>query len=162
MRRDSHPRTEDGKPAHKYLSAFGDVRHLFFAPGAGAWLADAGVRVVLVESEKASLSVTSAALRAGRPVLAIALGGCWGWRGRCGKTTDASGARVDEMGPLPDLARVTWQGRDVVILFDSNAATNDKVQAAQRALAAELARRGANVIAELPVEDGLKRAGQLS
>ena len=60
------------------------------------------------------------------------------------------------MGPLPDLAHVTWPGRDVVILFDSNATTNNKVQAAQRALAAELTPRGANVrITELPVEDGV-------
>jgi Protein of unknown function (DUF3631)/Domain of unknown function (DUF3854) len=155
LRRDN-PEMEDGKPKNKYLSAYGDNRHLYFPPGAGTLLADTSVLVVFVEAEKSCLAIAAAASRAGRPVLAIAPGGCWAWRGRRGKTENENGVRVDDVGPLPDLARVTWQSRDVVILFDSNAATNDKVQAAQRALAAELTKRSANVrIAELPVEDGV-------
>jgi hypothetical protein len=33
LRRD-HPEMENGKPRDKYLSAFGDTKHLFFPPGA--------------------------------------------------------------------------------------------------------------------------------
>jgi putative DNA primase/helicase len=155
VRRDS-PEIENGKPRDKYLSAYGDVRHLYFPPGAGALLADASVTVALVEAEKSALTLTAAAGRASRRVVAVAMGGDWGWKGTIGKTTDAAGARVDVKGPLPDLNRITWTGRDVVVMLDANVVTNTKVQAAQRALASELAGRGARVrIANLPVEDAV-------
>jgi hypothetical protein len=68
----------------------------------------------------------------------------------------ANGARVPEKGPLPDLTWITWDLRDVVLLFDANVATNGKVQAARRALAAELTDRQAQVrIATLPLEDDI-------
>jgi hypothetical protein len=153
LRRD-HPEIEAGRPVAKYLSPYGDRRHLYFAPGADARLADTSTLVVIVEAEKSALAITAAAERADRPVLAIATGGCWCWKGRIGKTVDASGADVDEKGPLPDFSRVTWTARDVVILFDANAAVNHKVQQARRELAADLARRGARVrIGVLPTGD---------
>ena len=63
---------------------------------------------------------------------------------------------MDEKGPLPDLDLITFGNRDVVILFDANAATNNKVQAARRAFAAELAKSGAKVrIGELPAKDNI-------
>ncbi len=152
VRRD-HPEIENGKPTAKYLSAYGDRRHLYFAPGATVLLADINVPVVVVEAEKSTLAITAASARVGRAGLAIGTGGCWGWRGVIGKATSADGARVDEKGPLPDFDRVTWKGRDTVILFDANAKTNASVRAARRALAKELIGRGAKVrIAELPVE----------
>ena len=92
----------------------------------------------------------------GGRLLVIGTGGCWGWRGRIGKTTDATGARVDETGPLPDMDRITWRDRDTIIVFDANAATNTKVQAARRALAAQLAKRGARVrLAPLPTVENV-------
>jgi len=155
LRRD-HPEIEGGKPKDKYLSAFGDAKHLYFPPDAAPLLADTSVLVVEVEAEKSALALTAAATRAGRRVLVIGTGGCWGWRGRIGKTIDPNGARVDETGPVPDLARITWTGRDTVILFDANAASNPKVQAARLALARELAGRGAHVrIGELPEAEGV-------
>jgi hypothetical protein len=76
-------------------------------------------------------------------------------RGVIGRTTDAAGARVDQKGPLPDLDRIVWRDRDIVICFDANARTNPKVGAARRALAADLAGRGARVrVADLPVGEG--------
>jgi putative DNA primase/helicase len=156
LRRD-HPEVDAaGKPIAKYLAPHGDARHLFFAPGAGARLADPTALVVIVEAEKSVLALTAAAERVGRLVLAIGCGGCWGWRGRIGKTTDSTGARVDEKGPLLDLDRVVWTGRDCVILFDANVATNASVQAARRALADDLVGRGARVrLGALPAENGV-------
>ena len=156
LRRD-HPEVDaaSGRAIAKYVSPSGRPA-LYFPPGASALLSDVSASVVLLEAEKSALTLTAAATRAGRALLAIGLGGCWGWRGTIGKTTDASGVRVDEKGPLPDLDRITWRDRDVVLLLDANVARNTKVQTARRALAAELAGRGAMVrIAELPVEAGV-------
>jgi Protein of unknown function (DUF3631)/Domain of unknown function (DUF3854) len=156
LRRD-HPEMENGKPKDKYLSPAGDRKDLYFPPGVStADLADLRITVVFVESEKAALALMAAAARLGLRVIAIATGGCWGWCGRIGKVIDAAGARVDEKGPLPDLALFTWGRRDGVILFDANAATNDQVRAARRAFAHDLIGRGANVrIGALPAEAGL-------
>ena len=155
VRRD-HPEIENGKPANKFLSSYGDRRRLYFPPDVESSLTDTGVLVVFVESEKAVLATIAAATRVDRQVLPIGTGGCWGWRGRIGKTQDATGARVDEKGALPCFDLIEWHGRDVVILFDANAATNDKVKAAQHALAAELVSRGAKPrLAELPTEEGV-------
>src|SRR5262245_40510979 len=152
IRRD-HPEIDsDGRPLAKYVAPPG--RHyLYFAPSAGPLLADASFTVVIVEAEKSALVVAAAAARAGRQLLVIATGGCWCWRGVIGKTIDARGARVDEKGPLPDLGRINWSARDVIILFDANALENASVQRARRTLSRELTGRGAIVrIAELPIE----------
>lgn len=155
VRRD-HPEMEGGKPVAKYLSAYGDAKHLYFGPGSGPLLTEISTTVVLVEAEKSVLAVTEAARRSGRSMLVIGTGGCWGWRGRIGKTTDANGARVDETGPLPDLDRIVWTGRDTVVMFDADAASNLKVQHARRELVKELTGRGASVrLADLPIEDGV-------
>ena len=90
--------------------------------------------VILVEAEKSALAVDCAAARAGRAVLAVALGGCFGWRGRIGQALGPDGDTVDEVGVLPDFDRVTWAAREVVLAFDANASTNPKVQAARRGL----------------------------
>jgi putative DNA primase/helicase len=144
IRRD-HPEMEDGKSKDKYKSPFGDVRHLYFPPNATELLRDAAAELLFVEAEKSSLALTAWAGRTGRKMLAIATGGCWGWRGRIGKTVDPSGARVDETGPLPDLACAG--NRKVTILFDANSATNPKVDAARFAFAAALRKLKAAAIA---------------
>ena len=46
---------------------------------------------------------------------------------------------------MPDVDRITWADRDVVLLFDTNVATNRSVSAARRALGQELSSRGARV-----------------
>lgn len=156
LRRD-HPELEDGKPKDKYLSAYGDNRHLYFPPGAGESLADTSTSVVIVEAEKSVLAVMAAATRAADvSLVSVGTGGCWGWRGRRGKVQDATGERVDEVGPLPDLDRITWTARDAIVCFDSNFNSNPRVQAACRALSAELAGRGAHVrIAIVPAAENL-------
>ena len=50
---------------------------------------------------------------------------------------------MDEVGPLSDLDYIIWPDRVAVIAFDVNVATNASVQAARRALARDLFRRGA-------------------
>lgn len=156
VRRD-HPELEsDGTPIAKYVAP-PDRKYLYFAPSCYPQLTDTSAMAIIVESEKAVLAIVESEVRTNRPhSLSIATGGCWGWRGVVGKTTSANGARVDQKGPLPDFDRAAWTGRDTVIVFDANTSTNPKVQAARRALAVELQKRGAHVrIAELPVEQGV-------
>ena len=156
VRRD-HPEVEaDGTPIAKYISS-PDRKHLYFGPDSAAKLADTTTSVIIVESEKAVLALLEAEGRTGRrPALLIGCGGCWGWRGVIGTTTNATGVRVPQKGVVPDVDKVVWAGRDTIIIFDSNAVTNDKVQAARRALTTELEKRGAKVwVVDVPVEPGL-------
>ena len=60
---------------------------------------------------------------------------------------------------LPPMDRVNWKGRQVTIIFDSDAATNPQVAAAEVRLAEALTKQGAVVsIASLP-SDGTKKQG---
>src|SRR5262249_44081678 len=102
LRRDN-PEMEAGKLKNKYVSPYGDRRHLYFPPNSAELLADPSVPIILVEAEKSALAMAAWAQRTGRRLLAVGMGGCWGWRGRIGKIENARGERVDEVGPLPDL-----------------------------------------------------------
>jgi putative DNA primase/helicase len=153
LRRDN-PEIEDGKETGKYILAFGDGRHLYFPPGAAAKLERLDTPICLVESEKAALALTAWAARLESDLVFLAMGGCYGWRGRIGKEENARGERVDVTGPLSDLS---WcNGRKVYVLLDSNVATNPKVCRAREALVAELLKRGCEVlVCDLPIVDGV-------
>jgi hypothetical protein len=102
VRRDN-PEIEDGRPKNKYASAYGDARHLYFPPGAAKNLRKPDTPIVLVEAEKSALALTAWASRVEMDLLPVAMGGCWGWRGRIGKTDGIDGSRVNVTGALPDL-----------------------------------------------------------
>jgi len=153
LRRD-HPEIDDGKPKGKYLAPYGDPRHLYFPPNAQTKLADLSIPIVLVEAEKSALALTAWSERMSTKILPLGTGGCWAWRGVIGKTEDERGERVDVLGPLADLSYCN--DRKVYILFDSNASTNAKVQAARAALAAHLRQRKCEVlVCELPAVQGV-------
>jgi len=155
VRRD-RPEIEDGKPKRKYLSPYGDKHHLYLVPGCAELVHDVSTPLVLVEAEKSALSITSWAKRMNLQILPVALGGCWAWRGRIGRTETPSGDRVDETGPLPELMTLCSAGRKVIILLDSNARTNAAVQAARRSLACTIVKQKSVVlIADLPGGDGV-------
>ena len=154
VRRD-RPEIENGQPKKKYICPYGDRRHLYLLPGTGELVKDSTAPLVLVEAEKSVLSVTAWSERVGRRILVAGLGGAWGWRGRIGTKETASGDRVDEVGPLPELLALSG-GRKVIILLDSNARTNAAVQAARSALARTIAKHTSSVyIADLPSGDGI-------
>jgi hypothetical protein len=153
LRRDN-PEIEDGKSKNKYISAYGDGRHLYFPPGAAEKLKQPDISIALVEAEKSALALTAWAERMQMDLLPLGLGGCYGWRGRIGKVENERGERVDELGPLSDLSYCN--GRKAYVLFDSNAATNPKVRKARAELAAALRKRGCEVlICNLPIGEGV-------
>ena len=138
----------------KYKSAYGDNRRLYYPPGAKEKLQDKTIAMVLVESEKAALSMTACAERLGLRLLVLAMGGCWGWSMTSRKHNEL-GVEVDQKGSLWDLCYV--EGREVFVLVDANVATNTKVQSAERALKKMLRRKKAVRIrtCRLPLIDGV-------
>lgn len=166
LRRDHPPLEQHNgtlKPKQKYLAPPGRGNRLLFGPGESTdALTDAIRSIVLVEGLK-KLCAAWRLARHDTPqtrFVGCALSGAWNWRGTIGKTGDATGMRVDVKGAIPDLDRVTWTDRKVLVLFDSDASTNPSVGAARHGLVAELRRRGAHVTApDLPALDETDKTG---
>jgi hypothetical protein len=104
-------------------------------------LADPAIPLHVTEGEFKALKAT----HEGFPCLALP--GVWSWKTRLhGKSF-----------PIPDLDRVTWRGRKVVVVFDSDLADKPTVAWAEHALIQELRGRGAEVYV-LRLPDGPKGA----
>jgi len=167
LRRDNPPmeKNSDGilKPKGKYLVGKEERNKVHTGPGESVQvLTDVQLPVVMTEGPKK----LCAAWRLARydneqpRFLTCGLSGAWNWKGTIGKVANSNGKRVDERGPIADLSRITWTGRDVVVIYDSDCATNEKVAAARRGLVAELRQRGARVgVVDLPVLDDLPITG---
>ena len=124
----------DGK---RYRSPRGRRNHLYIPFTSTRALVDVAQKLYITEGEKKTLALVQAGYAA------IGLSGVWSWRHRPVK--DGPSVPIDDLHVLP------WANRRVVIVFDSDAATNHDVQAAETALAHELAGRGARVfIKRLP------------
>lgn len=145
LRRDKPERDSAGKVASKYISAFGDQRHLYLPPDYDQLERDTRVPLLLVEAEKSVLAVVAWSQRTGRKILPIGLGGCYGWSGKVGIRVTANGEREAAKGPLPELA-IARDGRAAGILLDANATTNPKVKQARKALEAQLRKQGATIL----------------
>jgi archaellum biogenesis ATPase FlaH len=162
LRRD-HPPIEGGKPKGKYLAPPDRPNILMVGPGESVEaLADTSQPIIIVEGLKKLLAAYRLARHNSEHprFLVCAVNGVYGYRGTVGKTTDPKGARIDEKGVIPDFARFTWTGRDVVVIFDSDCTTNPKVATARRGLIGELKKRGARAVAlDLPTLDGLNKTG---
>ena len=151
LRRDCPEIDEEGEVKNKYVSAFGDHRHLYCPPDYQTLLDDPTIPLIFVEAEKSVLSIIEWSRRTGCKVLPLACGGCWGWRGRTGIKITVDGGREEDRGPLPEIAWAA-NGRVAVIVFDANVSTNVKVQQAREALRGQLTEQGAAVLVRnLPV-----------
>lgn len=108
-------------------------------------LTDPSTPLWLTEGEKKA----SKAGQEGLPCLALP--GVWSF-----KTRDVEG----KSGPIPDLDAVTWRGRTVYVVFDSDLAQNPSVKLAEFRLGQELRRRGARVLAvRLPAGSNGEKVG---
>ena len=148
IRRD-HPEIEDGREKKKYVAPYGDRKHFYFPP-CPELFADPSIPIVLLESEKAALALLAWSRRVGRQLLPLAMGGCWGWKGKVGIQETASGDRVPEHGPILDL-NICRDGRLTYVLLDANCAINRDVEIARRELVRQLRRQKAEVhVLDLP------------
>lgn len=144
-----NPRQSNGKPV-KYESPAERPNELYIPPGVGPILRDPSKPLVITEGEKKALCST----QNGFP--AVGLVGVWGWQKKREEAPD--GKKTGHRLHICELEQTEWKGRTVLIVFDSDAARNEKVQYAASELAAALKPKGAKVeIVRLPDEpDGGK------
>lgn len=149
---------KDGKPKQhgKYMGPPNSGNRLYIPAGVlTEWLQDIASSIVIVEGEKKALALWRLANHdAGAPrFIPIAIPGVWSWRGRIAKSHGPDGKPIEINGPINDLGKVSWHGRKVVIIFDTNVQTLTGVSSARKALARELTIRGAEVdFIDLPVD----------
>jgi len=142
-RHDHPPLDESGRP-QKYRSPHGDNRHAYLPPCLNQkWIEDPSTPVVFVEAEKSALAILRFAEAHDYPMIPVALGGCWSWRGKIGKTLSPEGERIDEKGPLPDIAIA--RGRKALVCFDKNVATKAEVYRAREKFVEALREMNADV-----------------
>lgn len=129
------PRTINGKVV-KYETPRNARMVLDVPPAARAQLGDLAVRLIITEGVKKADAAVS------RGLCAVALLGVWNWRG-----TNTMGGKT----ALADWECIALEGREVLIVFDSDVTTKPAVQEALRRLVAFLEMRRAHVaVIQLP------------
>jgi hypothetical protein len=129
----TNPRTtKDGRKV-KYEVPLGLSPRLYVPAGVTPEvLADPNVPIIFVEGEKKAIALVHAGFDA------VAISGVWSW---CRKSE--GDGRQKEL--IPDFDLIALEGRQVNIIFDSDAATNDKVLWAEWYFAKTLKAKGADV-----------------
>lgn len=128
------PRKDRNGRAIKYESPKGADNRVFFPPGVTDLLEDTTSEFLITEGEKKACKAT----QEGFPCLGLV--GVYGWK---------HGKGVDRL--IPDLEAVKWQGRQVLIVYDSDLGDKPEIMEAESRLAQQLINRGAKVrVARLP------------
>ncbi len=124
------------KKARRYSQPEGTSPRFYFPPLVDweAIVSNPDIPIVITEGEK------KAAKACQEGIACFAIGGVWAW--------------LTNKKPIEDFANVEWKKREVMLCFDSDLWSNDKVLHALDALADELFKRGAAVYFKyLPDED---------
>lgn len=141
------PRANEEGKTIKYESPKGKTARVFFPPG---FVPTDPQPLIITEGAKKCLSARSHGFNC------IALAGVWQFA-MPRLRTDA-GRTYGPHELLPDLAALDWSGRDVFIIFDSDAVTKDSVRRAQARLASMLRDEDAEVrVVRLPELDGARQ-----
>jgi Virulence-associated protein E/Domain of unknown function (DUF3854) len=137
------------KPRQKYLSPPGRSNMIYFVPGSDArLLRESSIPIIITEGEFKTLALWRLAnyrSTTGPRFLPVGVSGVYNWRGTVGKTVGPDGSRLDVKGAIQDLDWIAWEGRQVVIAYDADAASKEPVRVVRSELAAHLRRRGAVV-----------------
>lgn len=137
------------KISRKYAAPYGSRNYIYFPAGVTpAHLSDATIPVIVTEGEYKAMALWRLANHKSETprFIPIGLGGVDSWQGRNGKTPLPDGTTTDSYGLIPDMFRVTWAERNVIIAFDSDWKRNTSVRAAKRRLSDELKTGGAKVV----------------
>ena len=146
------------KEKNKYLSAPGRGNLLYFLPTMDpAWLENPSIPCTITEGEKKALALTRFYADRQEQRLVVGLSGVWNWRGKIEVKRDVGGHTIEEIhGVIPDIERIVWKDRPVLIVFDANVKTNQSVKAARAGLMRALRERGADVTwIDLPDVEGV-------
>ena len=141
----------DNPPASgpKYIHPKNEPNHLFVPPGFDLAQAQESW---LTEGELKSLS----GFLQGLPI--VALGGVWSWK-TSGEETAllANGEKLkDREALLPELARTSWEGKKIALLYDSDIVPGHKAYDAFPRLAEQLYRLGADEVRIISLPPGDK------
>jgi putative DNA primase/helicase len=129
--------------AVKYEAPIGVPLRAFFPPRTLEVLDNPAVPLIVTEGEKKSLKADQEAF----PTVGLAGVDAWSVR----RAVDEEGRPTGPRELIADLAAIPWQGRQVFVVFDSDAVTNQNVLRAEYQLASALAERGAVVrVVRLP------------
>lgn len=132
------------KVADKYGQPGASGTRVYFPPTV-PWLKlldDVQTPILITEGEKKSLAA------AGHGFNILALGGVFNF------------AAAGSLDILPELELIKWRGRDVYIVFDSDALLNGQIQTAEARLVQELGiKRGARVFIVRIPQDGENKVG---
>lgn len=138
------PRIGDDGKQLKYESPKNQEPRCYFSPDFDKHAVSAKV-IVITEGVKKCLAIW----QAGYPC--VALTGVWNWQ-RKRLRDDNNKKAFGKRELLKDLAELDWNGREVVIVFDSDAAEKPEVKAAEAKLAEALTACGATVrVARIPM-----------
>ncbi len=129
IRPDDPRKSKEGKSI-KYETPRGVSMRMDIPPSCTRWIGDPSKPLFVTEGIKKGDSLASLGL------MAIALTGVWGWRGK----NEQGGSAA-----LPEWEMIALKNRQVYIVFDSDSITNSMVQKAEFRLARFLEGRGASV-----------------
>ena len=154
IRLDNPPVNGDGKP-QKYQRRAGEPNSLYIPSGLD--LAQAQ-EIWVTEGELKALCGQAQGL----PV--VALGGVWSWRTEGEEALLlAEGERLkDEEALLPELAQISWEGKQVILCYDSDIIKGHRAFDAFPRLAEQLYRLGAGevrIISLPPGDDKSQKVG---
>jgi putative DNA primase/helicase len=141
--RPDFPFSDANERPRKYESPVGTLNRAFFPLGFWQRISDTSTPILVTEGEFKSLAATAAGFAC------IGLSGVWNWTAK--RPRRATGKATGIRTLIPDLEMIHWNGRNVFIVFDSDAAEKDEVRLAERDLAEILRGRGATVrVVRLP------------
>lgn len=122
----------------KYKGPWRKGNYLYIPPAVKPYLDNPTVALYITEGEKKAVKAT----QEGFPTLGLS--GTWGWRTAADrdKPIDLSGYKQPPKKAktvvLPEIKKIVWAGRNVFVVFDSDAADNYNARSAGEHLAAAL------------------------
>lgn len=133
------------KIERKYASAYGSRNYCYWSPGTTqAQLDDPSLPLIITEGEWKALALYRLSKHEVKQPrwLAIGLGGVDSWIGKDGKTLQPDGSSRDSTGIIPDMRRIRWADRKVIIAYDADLHRKPAVKGARRRLAGEIRAAG--------------------
>lgn len=132
----------------KYAQPYGQRNHVYFSPGTTiADIENAALPIIITEGEYKTLALYRLSFHETKQqrFLPIGLGGVDAWMGRDGKQSMPDGSTTETSGIIPDMRRIVWADRKVLIAYDADLHRKAAVKASRKRLATELRTAGAIV-----------------